>query len=62
MSIGRDGMLVAARAIAITGADLFADPKVVADAKVEFKRQLHGRTYESLIPEHQKPPLNYRSN
>jgi len=62
MSIGRDGMLVAARAIALTGADLFADPKVVADAKVEFKRQLHGRSYESLIPENQKPPLNYRSN
>jgi aminobenzoyl-glutamate utilization protein B len=53
-------MVVAAKAIALTGADLFANPQLVADAKKDFARQLAGKTYKSEIPEGQKPPLNYR--
>jgi aminobenzoyl-glutamate utilization protein B len=60
MSIGQKGMLVAAKAIAITGADLFSDPRAVQDARAEFQRQLQGKTYKSAIPPGQKPPLNYR--
>jgi aminobenzoyl-glutamate utilization protein B len=60
MSIGQKGMVVAAKALAITGADLFADAQLVADAKADFKKQLNGATYQSVIPEFQKPPLDYR--
>jgi aminobenzoyl-glutamate utilization protein B len=61
MSIGHKGMVVAAKALAVTGADLFADAKLVADAKAEFRRQLNGNTWQSVIPEFQKPPLGYRN-
>jgi aminobenzoyl-glutamate utilization protein B len=61
MSIGQKGMVVAAKALAITGADLFADAQLIADAKTEFRRQLNGNTYQSVIPESQKPPLAYRN-
>ena len=61
MSIGQKGMIVAAKALALTGADLFSDPKLVADAKTDFQRQLKGRAYASVIPAGQTPPLNYRS-
>jgi aminobenzoyl-glutamate utilization protein B len=60
MSIGQKGMLTAARAIAATGVDLFLNSELVANARQEFERQLHGTAYESLIPEGQKPPLDYR--
>ena len=60
MSIGQKGMVVAAKALAITGADLFADAQLIADAKADFKKQLDGATYQSVIPEFQKPPLDYR--
>ena len=61
MSIGQKGMVVAAKALAVTGADLFADAQLIADAKAEFRRQLNGNTYHSVIPEFQKPPLGYRT-
>lgn len=59
-SIGQKGMIVAAKALAATGADLFANPKLISDAKAVFRKQLDGRTYQSVIPAGQKPPLNYR--
>jgi aminobenzoyl-glutamate utilization protein B len=58
-TIGQKGMLVSAKAIALTAADLFANPQVVADAKADFQRQLQGKTYETMIPADQKPPLDY---
>jgi aminobenzoyl-glutamate utilization protein B len=60
MSIGQKGMIVAARALAATGADLFSDRQLVLDAKADFRRQLEGKTYQSVIPAGEKPPLNYR--
>ncbi len=60
MSIGQKGMLVAAKALAITGADLFSNPQLVKDAKADFERQMQGKTYRSEIPPGRKPPLNYR--
>ena len=62
MSIGQKGMVVAAKALAMIGADLFADRQLVADAKVEFKRQLNGATWKSAIAFDQKPPLDYRKH
>jgi aminobenzoyl-glutamate utilization protein B len=61
MSIGQKGMLVAAKTLAITGADLFSNPQLVQDAKADFERQLKGKTYKSEIPAGQKPPLDYRN-
>jgi aminobenzoyl-glutamate utilization protein B len=61
MSIGQKGMIVAAKALALTGADLFADHQLVLDAKSDFERQLQGKTYLSAIPAGQTPPLNYRN-
>jgi aminobenzoyl-glutamate utilization protein B len=61
MSIGQKGMVVAAKALAATGADLFSDPKLVLDAKADFRRQVEGKAYQSVIPAGQTPPLNYRN-
>ncbi|MGA2736044.1 MAG: peptidase dimerization domain-containing protein [Bryobacteraceae bacterium] len=60
MSIGQKGMLVAAKALAFTGADLFSNPQMIQDAKKDFARQMAGKTYKSEIPAGQKPPLDYR--
>jgi len=60
MSIGQKGMLVAAKAIAITGADLFLNPALVEEAKADFQQELKGRSYQSHIPADAKPPLDYR--
>ena len=60
MSVGQRGMLVAAKALAVTGADLFSNPQLIEDAKTDFARRLAGKTYKSEIPSGQKPPLDYR--
>jgi len=60
MSIGQKGMIVAAKAMAATGADLFSNRQLVLDAKADFRRQLEGKAYQSAVPAGQKPPLNYR--
>jgi aminobenzoyl-glutamate utilization protein B len=62
MRIGQKGMVVAAKALAVTGADLFSDRQLVLDARADFGRQLNGNTYRSVIPAGQKPPLDYRNN
>jgi aminobenzoyl-glutamate utilization protein B len=61
MSIGQKGMIIAAKALAATGVDLFSSPQLVSDAKADFRRQMEGKTYQSVIPAGQKPPLNYRA-
>ncbi len=60
-TIGQKGMVVSAKAMALTAADLFASPQTVADARVDFEKQLKGKKYESMIPADKKPPLDYRS-
>jgi aminobenzoyl-glutamate utilization protein B len=62
MSIGQEGMLVAAKSIALTGADLFAHPEVIAAARADLDRQLKTMTYQSAIPMGQKPLINYRED
>ena len=58
-SIGTKGMLVAAKAMALTAADLYRDPGVLAAARTEFlRRRGAGYAYASLAPE--RPPLDYR--
>jgi aminobenzoyl-glutamate utilization protein B len=60
MSIGRKGMLVAAKALVLTGVDLFSDPQQVEAAKASFQRRRAGFEYRSRIPMDQQPPMRYR--
>jgi aminobenzoyl-glutamate utilization protein B len=60
MSIGRKGMVVAAKSLVLTGMDLFTDPAQVAAAKASFEKRRAGFEYRSRIPDAMKPPLNYR--
>jgi aminobenzoyl-glutamate utilization protein B len=59
-TIGKKGMRLAARALAATAMDLFADPGLVAAAKEEHRRRLDGRKYTPLLEKDQPPPLDYR--
>lgn len=60
MSIGRKGMMVAAKTIALTALDLFLNEKTIADAKAEFdNRRGANFKYQSLVGD-RKPALNYR--
>jgi aminobenzoyl-glutamate utilization protein B len=60
MSIGRKGMMVAAKTLATTAIDLFQNEKVIAEAKAEFdKRRGADFKYNALIG-NRKPALNYR--
>ncbi len=60
MSIGFKGMIVAAKAMALTMADLFRSPSTIAKAKEEFlsKRGPEFR-YTSVVGD-RKPPFDYR--
>ena len=60
MSIGQEGMLVSAKSLALLGADLFADPEVIAAAKDDFAQFTKVHHYVSPIPANQRPPINYR--
>jgi aminobenzoyl-glutamate utilization protein B len=60
MSIGQDGMVVASKALALTAADLFTTPALVAAAKADFDKKLAGKTYFTAIPPTQKPLIDYR--
>jgi aminobenzoyl-glutamate utilization protein B len=62
MSIGQQGMVIAAKAIALTALDLFTDPAVVQAAKADFAKQLAGKSYYTAIPAEQKPLINYRND
>ncbi len=62
MSICQDGMVVAARALAVTAIDLFEDPQLVQAAKADFQGKLAGKTYFTAIPADQKPLIDYRND
>jgi aminobenzoyl-glutamate utilization protein B len=59
-SIGRKGMMVAAKTLALTSLDLLTDPAKVAAARASFETVKAGRPYKSRIPAGAKPPLGYR--
>jgi aminobenzoyl-glutamate utilization protein B len=50
-SIGSKGMLLAAKALALTGLDLLTRPDLLAAARAEFARKQNGRPYASPLPE-----------
>jgi aminobenzoyl-glutamate utilization protein B len=59
MSIGHKGMLHAAKAMAITAAELVNDPALLARAKDEFASATEGYEYHAAIPEGATPPQPY---
>jgi aminobenzoyl-glutamate utilization protein B len=61
-TIGRKGMIVAAKTLALSAADLFEDPDALIAARKEFDTRRAGHPYQSRIPPGQKPPLKYRDN
>ncbi len=60
MSIGSKGMMVAAKVMALTGADLFTSPATIDAAKAELvRRRGPNFTYTTALGT-QKPQLDYR--
>jgi aminobenzoyl-glutamate utilization protein B len=60
MSIGTRGMLVAAKAIALTAVELFTHPEIVAEAAAEHARLVGPDfVYRPLLGD-RDPPLDYR--
>ena len=60
-SIGSKGMLVAAKTLAMTTADLFTNPDLIKKAWSELERRRGTNfKYESLVGDRQ-PPLDYRN-
>jgi aminobenzoyl-glutamate utilization protein B len=60
MSIGFKGMMIAAKTMALTGADLFTSPAIIDAAKAELvARRGPGFKYETALGT-QKPQLDYR--
>ncbi|MGA2041337.1 MAG: amidohydrolase [Bryobacteraceae bacterium] len=62
MAIGQDGMVLAAKVLAVTAQDLFTEPALLAAAKADFAKRMEGLQYESKIPLNQRPPLDYRNS
>ena len=60
MSIGRKGMAVAAKTLALSAIDLFTDPANIRAARASFEKRRTGVEYRSRVPADHKPPLNYR--
>jgi aminobenzoyl-glutamate utilization protein B len=58
-SIGRKGMVVAARTLALAGVELFENPAEVQAAKNAFEKRLDGRHWTTRIPADGKPQLDY---
>ncbi len=59
-SIGRKGMVVAAKTLALSAVDLMQDAELIEAARADFNKRRAGYEYRSRIPANQKPPLNYR--
>lgn len=58
--IGHKGMMVAAKALALSLADLLRDPAVLKEARADLDKRLAGRKYTTRIPKGQKPPQSIR--
>ena len=58
-SIGRKGMVVAARTLSLAAIELFESPSEVKAAHDAFVRRLNGRKWTTRIAPGSKPPLDY---
>jgi len=62
MSIGRKGMVLAAKVLAQTAMDIYRDPKLLGPIRAQFDKRRAGFTYQSRLPADAQPPLNYRDS
>ncbi|UZR92705.1 amidohydrolase [Chondrinema litorale] len=61
MSIGKKGMIVAAKTLTLTAYDLFTNPEVIEEATKEFEEKTGTDfKYEALLGD-REPPLDYRN-
>lgn len=59
-SLGTNGMMIAAKTLALTAIDLFTDPKAVAEAAAEYRGRVGPDfKYRPLLGD-RSPPLDYR--
>jgi aminobenzoyl-glutamate utilization protein B len=58
--IGHKGLLVAAKVLALSTADLLRDPQLLKEAKADYDRRMAGRKYTTTIPKGQLPPRAIR--
>ncbi len=49
-SVSQNAMVLAAKVLAITAADLYAKPQVLLEAKADFEKRRPGEKYRSRIP------------
>jgi aminobenzoyl-glutamate utilization protein B len=59
-SIGRKGMINAAKVLALSTLDLMDSPAQLEAARKAFDQARDGKEYRSRLPAGAKPPLNYR--
>jgi aminobenzoyl-glutamate utilization protein B len=59
-TIGKKGMVLAAKTLAASAWDLYHDPQLIVDAKAEFKKRIGDRKYVPILEKDQPPPLDYR--
>jgi aminobenzoyl-glutamate utilization protein B len=59
-NIGRKGMVVAARTLALAGVELFENPSEVKAAHDAFEKRLNGRKWTTRIAPDSKPAMDYR--
>ncbi|MCY2965340.1 MAG: amidohydrolase [Planctomycetota bacterium] len=59
-TIGKKGMMLAAKVLAASAWDLYHKPAVLTAAQGELDRRLGERSYEPLMPKGLKPQLDYR--
>jgi len=58
--MGHKGMMVAAKVLALTAANLLEDAQAVADGKKDFAERMRDRRYTTKIPNGQKAPKTIR--
>jgi aminobenzoyl-glutamate utilization protein B len=58
--IAHKGMMVAAKVLAMSAADLLQEPKVLLEAKADFQERMKDRAYKTVIPKGQKAPKAIR--
>ncbi len=58
-SIGRKGMVVAARTLALAAVELFETPAELDAAKTDFEKRRAGRQWTTHIAAGSKPPLDH---
>jgi aminobenzoyl-glutamate utilization protein B len=56
MTIGHKGMMHAAKIMAITAMELYANPEHLPKIRAEFEQRTGGKPYVSPIPDHIDPP------